>query len=471
MDGKQNPFNLRKWFSIVSFVVTTAVATVFGAALSSFFVSETLERDAALTAQFIQSIAETEVRHGRFGGERLTLGQFLDPRVAAATLGMDEAVLSRVRGEYFDHLRALPDILLVTVFAADRSVVWSTNPELEGRVIRGNDDLDEVFASRRMVAGTHLKGSVGDRPERQFVRFARDFYIENYIPLLDPAGNVASVVEIYKEPQDLIAAIERGYLLIWAAALASGVVVFVALRSIVDRAVRQLDAQQRLLVDNETLVSLGEMASAVAHGLRNPLASIRSSAELALEAGGEPVAKNLNDIITQVDRLSKWVRELLQFSRPLSDEREAVALTAAVDDALASFDVQIRRAGIELDWAPAAQPPLRVLANGALLAQALNSVLSNAIEAMPQGGRLRIAIGEPARGRIELCVSDTGCGMSAAQLALAFRPFHTTKRGGLGIGLSLVRRVMERFGGEVRLESSEGVGTTLCLVFKRDPSG
>lgn len=466
MNSSPKPFNLRKWFSIVSLFVTGAVAIVFGAVLSNFFVSETIKRDAVLTTQFIQAIADIEVRHGRFGHEKITLGQFLDERVDARTLDVPEEMLARVRQEFFDHLRTMPEALLASVFAPDGMIVWSTNPKLVGTRVPSDHEFGEVLRKKTMVAGGHLKGTAGAKLEQQFVRYPQDIYIENYVPLLDRAGKVASVVEIYKEPRDLIDAIKRGYLLIWVAALTSAAVVYLALSWIIIRAARLMEAQQRQIVENETLVAIGEMSSAVAHGLRNPLASIRSSAELALEIDGSPVAKNLKDIVTQVDRLSKWVRELLLFSRPISDEREDVQLAAVVDDALVTFDVQIRQAGIELDWSRAAQPPVLVSAHGTLLAQVLNSMLSNAIEAMPRGGRLSVSIAPPEHGRVVLTVSDTGVGMSEKQLALAFKPFQTSKRGGLGVGLAMMRRIMERFGGAVTLESREKVGTTVRLIFK-----
>lgn len=138
----------------------------------------------------------------------------------------------------------------------------------------------------------------------------------------------------------------------------------------------------------------------------------------------------------------------------------------ALDNALATYEVQIRRAGIAVDWTPDAAPAVEVHANGSLLEQVLNSVLSNALEAMPRGGRLGVVVEPQERGCVTVKISDTGCGMSEKQLELAFKPFHTTKRNGLGVGLVLVKRIMERFGGSVVLESREHEGTTVSLTFK-----
>lgn len=466
MDGNRKPFNLRRWFSIVSLLVTGGAAIVSGAILSNFFVSEAIKRDAMLTTQFIQSIAEIELRHGRFGVVQISLGGILDSRISAAELHIEEENLARARQEFFDHLRLMPEALLATVFAPDGFVIWSANPALIGKSFPDNHDLKEVIKRKEGIAGGHLKSSVGGKVEQQFVRYPEDIYIENYVPLLDREGDVVSIVEIYKEPRDLIHSLKRGYLLIWLAALLSGAAIYLCLHWIIIRAARQIDAQQREIVENKTLVALGEMSSAVAHGLRNPLASIRSSAEVALDVGDPATAKNLNDIVTQVDRLSTWVRELLQFSKPISDEREAVKIDMALDNALSTYEVQIRRAGIEVDWTPEAAPAVEVHANGALLEQVLNSVLSNALEAMPRGGRLGVSVEAPERDRVTVKISDTGCGMSAKQLEMAFKPFHTTKRGGLGVGLVLVKRIMERFGGAVVLDSREQAGTTVSLTFK-----
>jgi two-component system, NtrC family, sensor histidine kinase HydH len=105
--------------------------------------------------------------------------------------------------------------------------------------------------------------------------------------------------------------------------------------------------------------------------------------------------------------------------------------------------------------------------NTSLMRQALHSVVSNAVEAMPAGGEMRIDMrldGEPRQ--VQLTVSDTGVGMSTQQLAMAFKPFRTTKRHGLGLGLPMLKRVMDRFGGAVEVSSGENAGTQVRLQFR-----
>ncbi|MNF76308.1 Sensor protein ZraS [compost metagenome] len=230
------------------------------------------------------------------------------------------------------------------------------------------------------------------------------------------------------------------------------------------RANRHLQQQQKRLINNETFVALGEMSSAVAHSLRNPLASIRSSAELAQEVEEGPAQKNIGDIISQVDRMSHWVRQLLQSLRPLNDEAQAVELERVLQDSLQAFSLQLRRQGVEVQVDPLAN--VQVLSQAVLLGQIFNSLIANALEAMSDGGTLRVEQVRQSRKTLTLRLCDSGKGMTDEQLRMAFRPFYTTKQGGLGVGLVLVKRIMERFGGTVRLSSREGEGTRVQLSFR-----
>ena len=277
-------------------------------------------------------------------------------------------------------------------------------------------------------------------------------------------SKVIAMVEIYKEPVDLVARIQRGFKAIWLATALGGAAIYLGLFWIVRRAARLLQAQQKLLIANETFVALGEMSSAVAHSLRNPLANIRSSAELAQDIASQNAQKNISDIISQVDRMSRWVRELLVSLRPANDDSEAVDLLLAVEDTLNAFEPLIRRSNVEVRFTPRLIEP--VVSQRVLLTQILNSLFANALEAMPKGGVLTIGLDSSQPGQVSLTLSDTGKGMTAQQQQMVFKPFFTTKQGGLGVGLALVKRIMERFEGSVELTSRELEGTRVCLNFK-----
>jgi len=466
LSTRKQPFNLLRWFSLISMAVIGTVAVALGAVSTRFVITESVQRDALLTSQFIRAIASAEVRHVSIPNVR-TMGELLDPRKDKDFPDVDPLARASARGEFLDHIEHLPDVILANIYAPDRMVIWSTNPALMGTTIRADGDLDQAFNSKTAVSASYHSVDK-TRMEQKFVVPPEYIFIENYIPLFDADGTtVTAMVEIYKEPQDLINRMERGLVLIWLATALGGGLIYLGLYWIVRRAAILLAQQQQQLITNETFVVLGEMSSAVAHSLRNPLATIRSSAELALEFDDGAAHKNIKDIIGQVDRMSKWIRELLQSLRPLNDEAEPVNLVAALHDSLMAYELQISKANVSVEFQPDQTP--MVLSQQVQLTQILNSLLSNAVEAMDKGGTLTLVIEPGDAQAVSLVVSDTGRGMTDEQRGMAFRPFFTTKQGGLGVGLVLVKRIMERFGGSVTLESREGEGTTVRLTFKRVP--
>jgi len=455
------PFDLLRWFSIASLVALVPVAAATAAIMSHYIADQVLQRDALLTAKFIQNCIAVESME--LGG--INLVPYLDPRVEPGA-AVDRTALARGRREVFEHLETLPDALLTNIYARDRMIVWSTNKKLVGTYSRDDKELEEAFATSLEVA-RHSSSEISVRHDRQFSVPAREFFVENYIPLRDVQGQVVAMVEVYKEPDGVTSAIRTGQLLVWTITIVGGVLVYLALFGIVRRGNTMLRQQQLQLVEAESQLFAGEMATALAHSLRNPLSSVRNSAEVALCSDDVPMRRNAQDIITQVDFLSQWIRELLLYSRPLTGETETVDLQPVLDGLLASFATTFERQGIRVRWEREGCAGILVQGNTTLLKQALHSVVSNAVEAMPAGGELRIGVrrGSAPEG-IEVTIGDTGVGMSPQQLAAAFRPFHTTKDQGLGVGLPMVRRAMERFGGSVALSSVESLGTQVRLLFR-----
>jgi len=460
----RKPFNLLRWYAWVSLAIILSVAAGLGLISSRFIINESVERDALLTAQFITSIADAEVRHVAIPNVR-TMGELLDPRTDHTALpGVAPEARRKARGEFLDHIAHLPDMLLANIYAPDRTVIWSSNPALMGKLIEGDDDLDRAFEYKMRVSASYHNFEQA-RAEQKFVTPPEQLFIENYIPLFDADGErVTAMVEIYKEPHDLIVRIEHGLVRIWLAITVGAGLVYIGLYGIMRRAARLMAVQQKRLISNETYVALGEVSSAVAHSLRNPLASIRSSAELAQVFDEGPAQRNIDEIISQVDRMSHWIRQLLQSLRPLNDEAVAVDLPQALQESLQTFAMPLARSGVTLDLQPL--PAVQVLGQPVLLGQIFNSLIDNALESMEQGGRLRVEVVKQDRRSVTLRLSDTGKGMTERQQRMAFRPFFTTKQGGLGVGLVLVKRIMERFGGSVKLSSSEGHGTRVSLNFR-----
>lgn len=457
-------FNLLRWISILGFIAIFVVSMAFAAVLSHFMKREILDSDATLTNQFVASVAETQISQAAWSAN-VTLGQILDERANFAKLGVDPQLARPVRSQFYDHLRFLPDVLLADVYALDRTVIWSTNASLIGTSEHDSVKLDDAFAAHGKATMSNI-GRVPTKQEAQFARQPEKLYIENYIPLFDSHGSVIAVAKIYKEPASLLRTLQRGNVLVWICTAVSALFLYLALFWIIRRADIMLNEQQRRLVEAEALCVIGEMSAAVAHGIRNPLATIRSSAELALDGDLESTRKNASDIIFQIDRLGKWVRDLLAFSRPLSGENQNLDLVSLVEECLPHFSAQFAKFRISCEFVrPQAGLP-QVLGERALATQALASVISNAIEAMPDGGSLRLEFQQDTQlRRVVLVVTDAGPGMSPAELELVFKPYYTTKREGLGLGMALVKRIMQRFGGAISLYSREGEGTRVSLSF------
>jgi two-component system sensor histidine kinase HydH len=440
------PLSLSRWFAIVGL----ASLATFGAAsaylLSNFLTDRMLRLEGISTMQFLQSLMTTE----------RSLPEYL---TGAKTRDEHELQLA------LRHIAAMPDTLRANIYNLDRLLIWSTDKELVGRHFGANPELDASLAGRIIVHGDAEDDEEKPRKEEHVdLHESEDYFIEVYVPVRATAGgNVIGVIELYKRPRALGEALHTGRLYISLGAAAASLFLYLTLFWLSRRADTVINAQRNRLVESEILATVGEMGSAVAHGIRNPLAAIRSSAELALDGHPDSARESARDIIAEADRLEIWVRNLLGYARPIAAAHEAVALPELVDDAIEHFAREMEKRGIARNTRLAHDLP-RAVGDSFLLGQALHNILSNAIEAIQGSGTIEIAgRAVPAQKRVELTIRDSGSGMTKEQLARVFTPFYTTKARGVGVGLALTKRIIERFGGRVAIDSAPGRGTTVSL--------
>jgi signal transduction histidine kinase len=229
--------------------------------------------------------------------------------------------------------------------------------------------------------------------------------------------------------------------------------------------ISQLERTQAQLVQSEKLASIGEMAAAVAHGLRNPLASLRAAAQVVRRHPDSPSSsEHLDAIIEEVDRLDRRISHLLSFSRPAPFRPTSESVPRLVEALLPAFAEQLRERDVKLAVElPASLPEVRV--DPMQVEQVLVELVSNALDAMPRGGRLRIgaALSDAGSGpEVAIDVSDTGPGIPDAVLPSVCDPFFTTRADGTGLGLAIAKRYVEQNGG--RLEISSGPGGTTVRI-------
>jgi signal transduction histidine kinase len=219
------------------------------------------------------------------------------------------------------------------------------------------------------------------------------------------------------------------------------------------------------------MAALGELSATMAHEVRNPLGAIancvsalRHQPDRKPDSQQEPL---LDIIVEEVQRLDLLVRGLLDFARPVKPRPLPEPLEPLVDGALSTV-MRAHASGASVTVRREVAPDLPpALVDVQLLHVALSNLFTNAVQAMPEGGCLHVRIGQEERAgasRLRLSISDTGRGMSPEVMERIFEPFFTTRASGTGLGLPIVRRIVEGHYGEVQVRSAEGQGTTFTLL-------
>jgi PAS domain S-box-containing protein len=233
------------------------------------------------------------------------------------------------------------------------------------------------------------------------------------------------------------------------------------------RDLTELVATQRRLTEREKLASLGEMAAVVAHDIRNPLGGIKTAAQFlpSRSADDATVIKELtHSILVGVGQIESIVTDLLDYARDPTLERQEYRLGEVVGPAVDAYADKARAKGITL-VARGVDADLPVHADGQRLRRVFVNVISNAFEAAEHRSDGRVEVTLSRRGNDAVVdVTDNGEGIAPEARARILQPFFTTKPAGTGLGLVIVKKIMDQHGGRIEIDTTPGIGTTVRLV-------
>lgn len=214
----------------------------------------------------------------------------------------------------------------------------------------------------------------------------------------------------------------------------------------------------------DRLSALGELSAGMAHEIRNPLGSIRGTAEILQDGIPEddPRYEFTRILIKEVDRLNRVVQDFLNFAKPPVVEQESVNLEQCLDEVLLLVRPQLQNSAVAVEFEHTCLPSIH--GRPEQLRQIFLNLILNALQAMPGGGTLRITTGVH-HGLARVQLSDTGQGIAPEHLGKVFNPFFTTRGEGTGLGLAITHRLMQGHGGRIEVSSRPGAGTTFTLTF------
>jgi two-component system sensor histidine kinase HydH len=448
-------------FAVHSLICIGIMTVALWFLVSNYLINGILRREWETTAQFVR----TEVR------EFLTAEDFTTKD--RKPVGPKFAALLR-------HITLMPDILRFNVYNPQGVAIWAAvDKKLVGRSFADNDKLQEAIQGKVVANMSSLsqKENVSERDSSKKV-------VEVFIPIYsEVTRELLGVMEIHKRADSIDRDIREARIVVLLGALCGGLLLYLSLFAIVRQAARKIKEQeenllkvQSDLVASQRMAAVGEIAAAVAHGIGNPLSSIRAAAQVAKldydECEGRDLQQKtlttLDEIIQQVDRVQKRMRGLLNFAKPMEPRQTPVEINSLLSDIVDVLRPRFGEAGVTLQLdLEKSLPKAQLDANH--VEQIFMGLITNALEATPKGGRVTIRTntfkGNGPTTSINISIEDTGEGIPVDSRERVFDPFFTTKPDGTGIGLPLAKKFVERNGGKIIVSDGTSGGAKFDVMF------
>jgi len=366
---------------------------------------------------------------------------------------------------------------MVNIYDIGKGVVaYSTDPEIVGKKVSENPGYlsavkgkssSRLLSEEESLWGLGLDLIGGEKKLRTYIPFRKMGYMAN------EKGYVLGVFELIQDlTTEYKSTVRLQYVIFGLSLLIMGFI-FIALLLIVHKAENILEQRAReqrelqaQLDQAERLAALGQMCAGVSHEIRNPLGIIRSTAELlGTLPDAQETQKNLSGVIVEEStRLNNIVTEFLDFARPSEPNLQDCYLDEIITRNLSFLGPHLAKHGIIVN--KDLNRPLRIKSYPQLLYRSFLNILMNSVQSMKQGGEITIEVNEDEENYI-LAIKDTGSGIRGKDLGKIFNPFFSTKDEGSGLGLPIVRNIIEGHRGSIWIESDEGSGTMVFIKLPR----
>ena len=457
------PFKLVKYFTFTSLIVI-----LLGTLLLSMVIARRAETVLIKKSEDYALLMAENLNHQVFL-------QFIVP--AALQFGQVIQLRNQVLFERLDQVVRNTlhsfSVETVNIYAREENVIfYSFDRELVGKRDLGGRDYVEALGGKSSSLLIRRGGFW-----RMLVGAPKESELRTYVPLRaeKPLSNIEGpILGVFEIVQDLSddyrTIVHFKYTVILVSIVVMGFL-FLALRYIVKRgeAIIEKRAEERLLLKQklnqaERLAGLGEMVAAVSHEIRTPLGIISSTAELLQKkvTSTDPQDRLADVIVEECKRLNSIVTDFLDFARPATPDLVSCNLQEVLERNLAFLAPETSKNGYIIHKKFSAHVP-QVQADPGLLYQAFLNILTNAMQAMPEGGPIDIELTEQGNA-VTVVFADEGSGISDDASEKIWEPFFTTKDKGSGLGLPIVKKIVEGHGGTAHMENGPEKGAKLTVT-------
>ena len=432
--------------------------------VSNYLVKQILEREWETTAQMVRA----DVR------------KFLEDYDFHA---QDRKSVGHKFAALLTHMRLSPAIDRFKVYNTQAVVIWSDEKTIVGKSFSDDPQLQKALKGEVIA---NLSSLVGQEVASEGNTAAG--IVKVYVPIYSKDDRrLLGVFETHRRAELLLQHLREARVVVLVTAVGGGLLMYISLFAIVRQAARKIDEQQANLlkmqselIASQRMAAVGEMAAAVAHGIGNPLSSIRAAAQVALLKGtdrdvcepNQKTTESMQSIIREIDRVQSRMQGLLNFAKPLEPCPVSVDVGALVRDAVETMRTRFTDAKVTPSLDLASRLP-SVTFDLNHLEQALMVLITNALEASSKGGVVTIRTGSSihngGRKAVYISIEDNGGGIPRENRERVFEPFFTTKPHGTGIGLPLAKKFVEINGGKIAITNGSGTGTKVEIALPVGP--